>query len=520
MKNFGNKLFEYIKTNFKPIILGTILVIVNFAVIATTIYFRHYGIFSKRALLAYAILFIISALIIFILYQAKRKAWKLEKIFLVCGLILGIFYVFALPIGGPPDEPAHFWRAYQLSEGRVFPETDVDGNSGIYIPSNLRAAISSRYSQSEDGYLLTAEDFTTYASEEYVLDSIPADSYLPFNYLPQIIGIWFGKILHLPLIPMMYLSRLLNVVFCVIVTYFCIKFCPVFKKAILLIALLPMTMHLFASVSADGSIICAGFALITFTLYMQKATRQLQFKDFVLLFFICATLTLSKPVYAPLCLILFWIPKARFSSVFRKFFSIIILGMIIFAILVISRLLYGSGSARFDAGEQISFIISKPIKYAFIFAQSSILAPEQFINSTIGRSLEWFSTHLFAPYIITYFVFFVLLCAERVVKISRSLKIFILCAFSFVVIATFTAMFIVWTEPGSTTIEGVQGRYFIPILLLIPLFCQPSNLKRSSAAIEPVRQSEMVKIVKENYLIIFTTLVNVYTIVAIICTHF
>lgn len=68
-------------------------------------------------------------------------------------------------------------------------------------------------------------------------------------------------------------------------------------------------------------------------------------------------------------------------------------------------------------------------------------------------------------------------------------------------------MFIQWTEPGLSTIDGVQGRYFLPIILLIPLFCLPTKKPKKK------------QIVKSNYLYIFATLANVYAIMMIFCTH-
>lgn len=131
---------------------------------------------------------------------------------------------------------------------------------------------------------------------------------------------------------------------------------------------------------------------------------------------------------------------------------------------------------------------------------NSILNSGKYIDSTIGKNLEWFSIELYTSVIMTFLLFFSFLCSEHETNITRSLRIYSFCTLLIVVISTFITMFIMWTQPEETMIDGVQGRYFLPILLLIPLFYLPS------------RKPKKRQIVKYNYLIIFATLANVYAL--------
>ncbi|MBR3172500.1 DUF2142 domain-containing protein [Candidatus Saccharibacteria bacterium] len=84
----------------------------------------------------------------------------MEKIFLICGLILGIFYVFIIPAGKTPDEISHFWRAYAISEGQIFPSTDAEGNTGFRMPKDFNQAIPisyKKYSSLKKGFLHTTK---------------------------------------------------------------------------------------------------------------------------------------------------------------------------------------------------------------------------------------------------------------------------------------------------------------------------------------------------------------------------
>ncbi|MER3433396.1 MAG: hypothetical protein C4288_08190 [Leptolyngbya sp. ERB_1_1] len=42
-----------------------------------------------------------------------------ERAFLILSLIFGMMFIIALAPFQSPDEPAHFYRAYQLSEGKI-----------------------------------------------------------------------------------------------------------------------------------------------------------------------------------------------------------------------------------------------------------------------------------------------------------------------------------------------------------------------------------------------------------------
>lgn len=504
MQTFGTKIKNLLKTNSKSVILVIVITLLNLFTIFVSLQKNDYSFFSKRALATYTISALITILIVFILYKAKTKSWKLEKTFLFCGLILGVFYVLLIPAGKTPDEASHFWRAYAISEGQIFPSTDSEGNLGFRMPKDFDQAISSSYKR----YSSLKNDLFTQPNTEYVTSATPADGYMPLNYMPQVLSIWIGKILHAPIVLMLYLGRLLNMIFCILILYFCIKYIPIMKKIVFLIALFPMSMQLFASVSADGSIICSGIALISFVLYARKTMKHIiNNKDILLLLMLCLMLTVSKPIYAFLCLILFWIPKEKFKSNKNKLLIIGLIGIITLFCVLLRAFLSSANGARFDASTQIGYMTTNPFDFLVMLFDNSILNSGKYIDSTIGKNLEWFSVELYTPIIMTFILFFSFLCSEHETNITRGLRIYSFCTFFIIIISTFIIMFIMWTQPGETMIDGVQGRYFLPILLLIPLFCLPSE--------KPKKR----QIVKRNYLIIFATLANVYALSVVLCAH-
>ena len=428
------------------------------------------------------------------------------------GLFIGTFYCFALPIGSVPDEPMHFWRVYELSEGKLM----KDENGNIYGPETLKQAIDVYYN-GKAGY---TNEFINMGISSEGSDIVPingtADTYMPFNYVPQVVGVWIGRLLQLPFIPMMYISRLLNMIFCVVIIYFCIKYIPILKKVVFLVGLFPMVMQQFASVSADGSIICAGIALITYVLYARKSMkRQITFWDFLLLLITCLVLTITKPVYVFLCLIVFWIPKKSFkNSMVRKLVFIGCLGGLVLAMTLVKMILLPADGGRFGAAQsQIAFIIHDPVgflKIAFMNIVDSVVSQ---IGGIIGLELEAFTVNIYIPYVLVLFIIFVLLCAERNNMISSGLRIFFFCTTIVTTVAIYASLFAIYSVPGLDIIEGVQGRYFLPFLLLIPMMFLPSE---GSEGAGEVRQRTLIK---SSSLYIITTLICTYAGVIIFCTH-
>ena len=84
---------------------------------------------------------------------------------------------------------------------------------------------------------------------------------------------------------------------------------------------------------------------------------------------------------------------------------------------------------------------------------------------------------------------------------SITKKIFGFIAFS-VIILIFTSLYVQWTPFRNPVINGVQGRYFIPILLIILLVLKPNKIKFDLMD-------------NEKYGVLFMAMINIYSLVTI-----
>ena len=124
--------------------------------------------------------------------------------FLVLGLFFGLLFLLVTPPFQVPDEPAHFYRAYQVSRGGLVPQqlgTQVGGN----LPRSLSKLEGRfKYLQFHSERRVTAAQVLDarripLGPNDEVFTSFPnAALYSPVNYLPQAIGIAIARSLELP----------------------------------------------------------------------------------------------------------------------------------------------------------------------------------------------------------------------------------------------------------------------------------------------------------------------------------
>jgi hypothetical protein len=69
---------------------------------------------------------------------ARTKSWfgRLDHCYALIALLIGFLYLLITPPFQVPDEPNHFFRCYQISEGHLLPER-LESQVGGEIPRSL-----------------------------------------------------------------------------------------------------------------------------------------------------------------------------------------------------------------------------------------------------------------------------------------------------------------------------------------------------------------------------------------------
>jgi len=187
--------------------------------------------------------------------------------------------------------------------------------------------------------------------------------YSPVGYLPQSFGILLGRIFSLSPILLLYLARFFNLLAFIALVFFAIRTTPALRWTMVLLGLMPLTINLAASVSADAMAIGLSFL---FTAYMLRLAfspdtelvtrRQL---GFILL--LAVLLALSKPPYSLLVLLFGLIPAKKLAGRKRYLVDLAVVAMVTLAVVFLWNLLVrGAYAPRLETvapGSQIIYAL-------------------------------------------------------------------------------------------------------------------------------------------------------------------
>jgi Predicted membrane protein (DUF2142) len=182
---------------------------------------------------------------------------KPEIVFLYIASVFGFSLLVTVPPFQAPDEPHHFFRAYQVSEGvMIGKHFRVE-----YLPSSLKYAweVTNRGIAGHLDRRIAARNILS--AFQIPLDpdhrsfvASFAAPYSPHFYFPQALGLVLGRKLGLGPLALLYLGRLCTLVFCIWIFYLSIKKTPILKWVFCLLAATPINISVAASCSQDAVI--------------------------------------------------------------------------------------------------------------------------------------------------------------------------------------------------------------------------------------------------------------------------
>ncbi|WP_283128070.1 DUF2142 domain-containing protein [Allofournierella massiliensis] len=382
--------------------------------------------------------------------------------------------------------------------------------------------------------LTTSPDpFTaTHDFDEYQVDS----SYT--MYWISALGVLAGFLLRLGFIPTLFLGRLTNLLFFAFLASWAVKRTPVAKAVFATVALLPMTLHLAASYSRDSNLLalCLLFAALVLDLAFGP-TEKISWKQLILPALAGLLIVPSKIVYFPLALLVFLIPAARlgrFSKAIKGGF--LVLCMVVFLSSAGGTLTLGgfvngdtpvaAGAASSSAAVQeaepaasvaaesesapapestassgetavadsapqpaseepvqddsvcysLPYILSHPLDTVELLIRSVVEYGDHYVKTLVGGTLSYFDPGVQIAW--TWVAALLILLVLAWLQPSFELPVWAktVCLLIGLACCGLAVLGCVsWTPTYYTTIYGLQGRYFLPVLSLL-LLARPRRL--------------------------------------------
>lgn len=410
-----------------------------------------------------------------------------QRLFLWISLLSGLFFAVLSPPFSTPDELQHFYRIMSLSQGELLDPAPIPRLflEEVNVWNSKIPAYHYRVTPTD----IFPPNYVYHFSE--ILDSlflhsfssplqIPAQSravcYTPFSYFPAIATTWLAMKLGLSPLAIMYLCRIVLWLSSTFLLYWAISITPTLRWQMFFLVLLPTTSYVRSGMSADPLTIGYIFlfiALILDSLFVQKTINT---KRIFLLSTFSILVCLSKSAYLPLALLFFIIPTHYFSSP-KKYFSALFLTVILPVVIGVAWTLIASKAfsvipaldAAIAPKAQIDFLLSHPTRFLSALAQSLVGVG---LLSKIGTMTVLIDMDeiILAGTIIAGLILFIIFPFQRITeqpKLNRYQSV--LCAFIFcsIVVLIHLILYIVWTPVGHSTVVGLHGRYFTPIMPLL-----------------------------------------------------
>lgn len=180
------------------------------------------------------------------------------RAFLLLSLTFGTLFCLLTPPFQSPDEYNHFFRAWQVSEGHFRPDITPDKRLGGTLPASLDT-LKRRFVYLKNNYaartgistLAAGLSLRTQAKDRTFIDFPNTAIYAPAAYFPQALGIIAGRCMTDRVLVVFYLARLANLFCWTGLVALALNTLPFLRKTLFVLALLPASLCISASLNAD-----------------------------------------------------------------------------------------------------------------------------------------------------------------------------------------------------------------------------------------------------------------------------
>lgn len=431
------------------------------------------------------------------------------KTFVLLATVFGSLLITLTPPFTGADEEAHFTRAYSITAGGFI----LHDSAQVTVPKSLRQTIGCFQLKTNQPGVMYRYDYTNYGknkkfsytcalalplnkdSTENVHTS--AFAYSPVAYLPQIVAILIGKLLHFPIIIMIYMVRFSVLIEYVVLIALAIKLLPVKRWALAGTALLP-TPIMFINNPGGDYILLGSAALVTVIVVRSisipiKELRKEDGRLTVALVILSITAVLSKGIFPAACLL----PLLAFYGGLRhKKYTKLAIGT--------SALMVAALWQKLGVNQSLASHVSAPSILDFpealikTFFYRWVDTDFLYIGDFVGNT-PITGEHIGMPSIIVTVIsllvgaYLFISYPERhryqiSVRQAMALKVTALSCAAAIIVGSFAALFVgaPYLQLGGETIRGVGVRYFYPaffVLAAIPLTHRIRASERTMACI-------------------------------------
>lgn len=312
-----------------------------------------------------------------------------------------------------------------------------------------------------------------------------------FGYLPYTVGMWLGNLLGLGDGWTLRLAFLCGVAAHGVLAALAVKHAPRYKLSFLAVACLPTCIMISTNVSYDGTVIACILLAAALLLDELDHPQRLLGRGRALTLAALLTLgTLPKPAYSLALMLLWLLPKEKFSSrgrcwAFRAFV------LLFLACCMLSMLLgmYDEiipGDQRMDntdSAGQIAFILAEPVRFLGMLGSYLATTFLGFFPDSMATWAMWGTDSVWVCWMLLGVL--VLICPLCSLGEGTDAPLLTgkrraaLGVWGFLpLLALMVTQYMVSTPVGHSSIDGMQARYLLPVMILLLLCAMPPQTWR------------------------------------------
>ena len=412
----------------------------------------------------------------------RTTAQWLAAAFVLYGLVATAFLAINMPPFQNPDEPAHFERAAQIADGGLiatrFSTPGADGSQHVTAGGSADPALMTAFSpfnalifHPDTRATRSSWALNVHWSNARVMTAFPNTAmYPPLFYAPSAIGVSVGRFTRMTVVQTLIVSRLLTGVVAVTIGAAAIACAGGAAAWLFTILTLPMSLSLIASPSQDALILtCSALAgaLLVRALRWPSALNRKMLAGLTVTLGLVA---MARPPYGALALLPLALSTVRLRS------RILAAAAVLLCAAAWSGITAATTSTNFgdfvgaDPAAQMARLRGDPLLVVHVAWNTLTLYWRGYLIGFVGQ-LGWLDTALPRAYHQTAKVMLGVAAMAAMLgiageRISPRSRMVIAAGLLLSLAGVFGALYLTWTVPGNATVEGVQGRYFLPIALV------------------------------------------------------
>jgi len=407
--------------------------------------------------------------------QAERAMRWLPILYLAWALPLVFVVACVTPPFQNPDEGNHMLRAVQVERGgltgfrHVSPTPPERLSAGGYSDAAISVAEAPFVKlPAHRAVKATQDEFARSGNVPFgpsTLSWFPNTAlYPPFFYLPAALGIGVAQIAGLHVLDGLYAARFADGVVAVLLTFLALVVARRARPALAVLAMLPMTVALYAALTQDALLIPAVFLAVGLADRIVAEDRAASRRELVAIAILIGLVATARPPYVALAFMLPALAKGEARRGWIACSAVVAVAVLWFVYIAVFVLV---DNASGKPGAQVQYLLAHPGSMIAIASDTLRIMLILIGHEMIGN-LGWLDTPL--PRWFWDVAGIALLGGFAGATAGPARR-----AWAFVLIplvacgAIIAASYIQWSAPGAHFAYGLQGRYFTPILAVVAL---------------------------------------------------